>query len=216
MTDDKETAPEAATPDVAGAPAKPAPASAVTQVAIDKVLADTDAAATTLKQAQRLATDFGRAQPAISQHIVNKTQAEGPAVSSAGILEAALITKMYEKCFGYGLKRVSPAGVEAAEKSLSGEGDTPKRPLEDRQPILVAHLDKVIAEEADHLADEHKQLLRGVLHTVMAAYDDAVQGQTPRTLEPIRSGPKVGRNDPCPCGSSKKYKKCHGASDAAA
>ncbi len=25
-----------------------------------------------------------------------------------------------------------------------------------------------------------------------------------------REGPKVGRNDPCPCGSGKKYKKCHG------
>jgi len=25
---------------------------------------------------------------------------------------------------------------------------------------------------------------------------------------PVRSGPKVGRNDPCPCGSGKKYKKC--------
>nr|MBP6152584.1 SEC-C domain-containing protein [Candidatus Methylopumilus sp.] len=23
--------------------------------------------------------------------------------------------------------------------------------------------------------------------------------------------PKVGRNDPCPCGSDKKYKHCHGA-----
>jgi len=28
---------------------------------------------------------------------------------------------------------------------------------------------------------------------------------------PIRSGPKVGRNDPCPCGSGKKYKACCGA-----
>ena len=28
--------------------------------------------------------------------------------------------------------------------------------------------------------------------------------------EPIRVGPKVGRNDPCPCGSGKKYKNCHG------
>jgi len=26
--------------------------------------------------------------------------------------------------------------------------------------------------------------------------------------------PKVGRNDPCPCGSGKKYKKCHGATAA--
>ena len=26
----------------------------------------------------------------------------------------------------------------------------------------------------------------------------------------IRNENKVGRNDPCPCGSGKKYKKCHG------
>jgi len=31
-----------------------------------------------------------------------------------------------------------------------------------------------------------------------------------------RSTPKVGRNDPCPCGSGKKYKKCHGAMDSSA
>ena len=28
--------------------------------------------------------------------------------------------------------------------------------------------------------------------------------------KPVRAGAKVGRNDPCPCGSGKKYKKCHG------
>jgi len=28
--------------------------------------------------------------------------------------------------------------------------------------------------------------------------------------KPARAGAKVGRNDPCPCGSGKKYKKCHG------
>ena len=28
--------------------------------------------------------------------------------------------------------------------------------------------------------------------------------------EPVRVGPKVGRNDPCPCGSGKKFKSCHG------
>jgi hypothetical protein len=27
----------------------------------------------------------------------------------------------------------------------------------------------------------------------------------------VRESPKVGRNDPCPCGSGKKFKKCHGA-----
>ena len=33
---------------------------------------------------------------------------------------------------------------------------------------------------------------------------------TPVKQEPVRVGPKVGRNDPCPCGSGKKYKNCHG------
>ena len=27
----------------------------------------------------------------------------------------------------------------------------------------------------------------------------------------VHDGPKIGRNDPCPCGSGKKYKKCCGA-----
>ncbi|MFQ6676146.1 MAG: SEC-C metal-binding domain-containing protein, partial [Fidelibacterota bacterium] len=29
--------------------------------------------------------------------------------------------------------------------------------------------------------------------------------------QPVRVGKKIGRNEPCPCGSGKKYKKCHGA-----
>ncbi len=34
----------------------------------------------------------------------------------------------------------------------------------------------------------------------------------PEESKPMRRDqPKVGRNDPCPCGSGKKYKKCHGA-----
>lgn len=40
----------------------------------------------------------------------------------------------------------------------------------------------------------------------------SARAATPESLEPYhREGPKVGRNDPCPCGSGKKYKKCHGA-----
>jgi uncharacterized protein YecA (UPF0149 family) len=41
------------------------------------------------------------------------------------------------------------------------------------------------------------------------AYANAPDGPQPRTI--IRKGPKIGRNDPCPCGSGKKYKKCCGA-----
>ncbi|WP_454688895.1 preprotein translocase subunit SecA [Achromobacter aloeverae] len=40
----------------------------------------------------------------------------------------------------------------------------------------------------------------------LAGQDDKPQGQTPQR----NVLPKVGRNDPCPCGSGKKYKQCHG------
>jgi preprotein translocase subunit SecA len=36
-------------------------------------------------------------------------------------------------------------------------------------------------------------------------------GGEPAQAAQRRTGEKVGRNDPCPCGSGKKYKKCHGA-----
>jgi preprotein translocase subunit SecA len=42
------------------------------------------------------------------------------------------------------------------------------------------------------------------------------QNAAQRPTQPIRVEDKVGRNNPCPCGSGKKYKHCHGRSDAAA
>jgi preprotein translocase subunit SecA len=53
----------------------------------------------------------------------------------------------------------------------------------------------------------------------------AAPGAAPRAARPApapvqqtvrRETPKVGPNEPCPCGSGKKYKKCHGMRDAAA
>jgi preprotein translocase subunit SecA len=38
----------------------------------------------------------------------------------------------------------------------------------------------------------------------------------PPAPQPIRVEEKIGRNDPCPCGSGKKYKKCHGATASGA
>jgi preprotein translocase subunit SecA len=44
------------------------------------------------------------------------------------------------------------------------------------------------------------------------SYGSAASGGSDARVETIhRKEPKVGRNDPCPCGSGKKYKKCHGA-----
>jgi preprotein translocase subunit SecA len=43
---------------------------------------------------------------------------------------------------------------------------------------------------------------------------EAGGGTAVATKPIVRDQPKVGRNDPCPCGSGKKYKKCHGANAA--
>jgi preprotein translocase subunit SecA len=43
--------------------------------------------------------------------------------------------------------------------------------------------------------------------------EGALFGQAVATVQDVTAGAvkKVGRNDPCPCGSGKKYKHCHGA-----
>ncbi len=45
-----------------------------------------------------------------------------------------------------------------------------------------------------------------------AGYDEALgEGEAQQqAAAPAEAGPKIGRNDPCPCGSGKKYKHCHG------
>ena len=35
--------------------------------------------------------------------------------------------------------------------------------------------------------------------------------ERPRVVQVVRDGPKIGRNEPCTCGSGQKFKKCHGA-----
>jgi SEC-C motif-containing protein len=37
-----------------------------------------------------------------------------------------------------------------------------------------------------------------------------LDGKPPKQTQVVRQGPKTGRNEPCPCGSGKKYKKCCG------
>jgi len=42
---------------------------------------------------------------------------------------------------------------------------------------------------------------------------DGQSGAATVTKTIVRDQPKVGRNDPCPCGSGKKYKNCHGVNE---
>ncbi len=45
---------------------------------------------------------------------------------------------------------------------------------------------------------------------ISAASDESSHDDTVEKPQPIHADAKVGRNDPCPCGSGKKYKNCHG------
>jgi uncharacterized protein len=68
--------------------------------------------------------------------------------------------------------------------------------------------------------DEHRQRAAGIGNTVRKIHalfleqrkSDTARGvATAVRRQPIRNPDKVGRNDPCPCGSGKKYKQCHGS-----
>ena len=71
--------------------------------------------------------------------------------------------------------------------------------------------------EAVQLQLERQQLERDVpladldeaIDELVASVLDAADISRPRRPA-VRTAPKVGRNDPCPCGSGRKYKACHG------
>ena len=59
-------------------------------------------------------------------------------------------------------------------------------------------------EEVDAAGDDYAANQRDRFEPGGAGTSTAVK------QEPVKVGPKIGRNDPCPCGSGKKYKNCHG------
>lgn len=62
---------------------------------------------------------------------------------------------------------------------------------------MRANKDEIDAAGQDYAANERDQF-------------DPGGGDTAVKHEPVKVAPKIGRNEPCPCGSGKKYKHCHG------
>ena len=60
-------------------------------------------------------------------------------------------------------------------------------------------------ETAPQAAVQNVQYHHADYEEALAAAEEAA-----RALPPMQAGQKIGRNDPCPCGSGKKYKQCHG------
>jgi len=66
--------------------------------------------------------------------------------------------------------------------------------------------------EQERLAKQHAQQQLDLRHTQVSglASETSQEEPVPSKQEPIRVAQKVGRNDPCPCGSGQKFKQCHG------
>jgi preprotein translocase subunit SecA len=98
-----------------------------------------------------------------------------------------------------------------------------KERIEDQIVQYLFRLQPVIREAEGEIAaeDEPRRAPVGLPSrrsaNVNYSYGAAASGGQDAKVETIhRASPKVGRNDPCPCGSGKKYKKCHGAAAAGA
>ncbi|MFT5122876.1 MAG: preprotein translocase subunit SecA [Verrucomicrobiales bacterium] len=89
-----------------------------------------------------------------------------------------------------------------------------------RSTTSIEALEKFLASLNTKTVHEESSALANAQRMVDANHDNKQRNEAnERALEealekpePVRRDtPKVGRNDPCPCGSGKKYKKCHGA-----
>lgn len=91
--------------------------------------------------------------------------------------------------------------------------------LEDIKCDTIRILSHVQVQEDDRTAEMERQRREEMARRMQFEHAQAsgVEGeeeggeqQAPQAQPFVREGRKVGRNDPCPCGSGKKYKQCHG------
>lgn len=96
-------------------------------------------------------------------------------------------------------KRESFAMFANMLESLKYEVISTLSKVQVRLPEEVEELERRRREEAERLAQQQQLSHEVTKESQMSAVD----GQ-------VATGKKVGRNEPCPCGSGKKYKHCHG------
>lgn len=85
---------------------------------------------------------------------------------------------------------------------LQGQ-DTPRRPQPQMRTMNAQH-QEVQSSISSQSAFNANQAQKAAANSAMKS------GRQAQNVTVVRTMPKVGRNDPCPCGSGKKYKNCHG------
>jgi len=86
------------------------------------------------------------------------------------------------------------------------EGVSAPRPPAEEAPEERPAPKRRAATSVDDLEAQFQRRKKKELEQARMA--GATNGNTPQQV--VRGQAKVGRNDPCPCGSGKKFKKCHG------
>ncbi len=114
-------------------------------------------------------------------------------------------------------------GQKDPKKEYKKEGfDLFGQMLDHIQRNAAEKIFRVVIEREDEIPEmKQKQRRMNAVHPAAdgsSPYGDAAEGgqQVEKQKTVRRDKPKVGRNDPCPCGSGKKYKKCHGRPGAEA
>jgi preprotein translocase subunit SecA len=103
-------------------------------------------------------------------------------------------------------KRESFAMFAAMLESLKYEVISTLSKVQVRMPEEVEALEQQRREEAERLARQQQLSHQPEPMSMTMEIGAAATGEN----QPVHEGRKVGRNDPCPCGSGKKYKYCHG------
>jgi preprotein translocase subunit SecA len=102
--------------------------------------------------------------------------------------------------------------VQQGEQPPSGGAPQPSspQPARPRADAVAASAAAARVNEPQHLPAVAREIERRQQRQQkdLQYQTGPAQAEPPK---PVRAGAKVGRNDPCPCGSGKKYKKCHGA-----
>jgi preprotein translocase subunit SecA len=105
------------------------------------------------------------------------------------------------------LERPRDVGASPPQTAPQGPGPEPGVPAQRGGDGNGRRPPKMVSTSADELEEAFMRRKRRELEQArMAGAGDAQPVQ-----QVVRGQEKVGRNDPCPCGSGKKYKKCHGA-----
>ena len=177
------------------------------------------------KAMNKLAQRLQKEQPFLLQHAAAVKNAHGDTVGEAAVFYATLMWAMFDRGRDGTLPRLTAKNLNDADTvvtdALEAVPGLAERPVHERfapalaetQPHVYAKLSALIAEDVKEAAmtDETASTIIKPIEIVIEAFDAALSGRRAGERQGTQVAEvKVGRNEPCPCGSGKKYKKCHG------